>query len=130
MTATTSTRARTLLLIAITLASQTEALRSTGRGRRLVGGAIAGIVIGCIVAVIVALILLWLCCRLFRRRRSGRVAVAPAPGPQPAFAAPPPHAGHADYAAPPGPPPATYQQGQQQQPFVGGFRPAGGKTTV
>lgn len=43
MTATITTRARSLLLIALALAWQTEALgRTRGRGRRIVGGAIAG----------------------------------------------------------------------------------------
>ena len=43
MTTTTSTRARNFFLLSLALALQTEALgRTSGRGRRLVGGAIAG----------------------------------------------------------------------------------------
>ena len=43
MAATTSTRTRNILFLSLALALQTEALgRTSGRGRRLVGGAIAG----------------------------------------------------------------------------------------
>ncbi|KAI0675637.1 hypothetical protein C8Q78DRAFT_1005658 [Trametes maxima] len=59
-----------LALVALSFALSASAQYSTGRhrGRRIVGGAIAGIVIGCVVA----LLLLCLCCALLFRRRRAR----------------------------------------------------------